>query len=252
MAIFSIADLHLSFQRPVDLYEIDPERDIGKPMERFGWDQHYHRIRDLWMERVREEDTVLIPGDISWALRLEEALYDFRWIDQLPGNKVFSPGNHEYYVHSKKKIREALPERMTWLDADFTVVENKIVAATRGWMLPGDYGYQESEDRKIYERQAGRLKMALEAGRKKHSDLPTIVMLHYPPLTQTGKESKFFDLLKEYGVSLCVYGHLHGKAHEDAIEGNVEGVELRLVACDAIQFGPVRIWNDEQKKAETY
>lgn len=210
-------------------------------MDIFGWHKHYNDVRDHWLSLIGEDDTVLIPGDISWALKLEDALNDFHWLHQLPGNKVLSPGNHEYYVHSKKKVRDALPPKMTWLDADITVVENYVIAATRGWSLPGDNGFTENEDRKIYERQAGRLRMALEAAQKEYPDLEKIVMLHFPPVTKTAKESKFFELLKEYKVACCVYGHLHGKAHADAIQGVVDGVELYLVACDAIQFSPVKI-----------
>lgn len=241
MAIFAISDLHLSFQRKVSLYDINPEVDIEKPMELFGWERHYDQIRDHWMKLVSEEDTVLIPGDISWAMKLEAALNDFHWISQLPGKKVFSPGNHEYYYNSKKKIREALPERMEWLDADFTVVEDVVVVATRGWTLPGDRYYKEEEDRRIYERQVGRLKLGLEAAHKTHPEREKIVMLHFPPITKHASESGFMDLMKQYQVSICLYGHLHGPAIEEAIQGKVEGIELKLVSCDALDFCPVRI-----------
>lgn len=241
MAIYALSDLHLSFNKPVSLFEIDPENDIEKPMDVFGWDRHYERIRDHWLERVSPEDTVLIPGDISWAMKLDTARYDFGWINQLPGKKVMSPGNHCYYAQSKKKVREALPEGMEWIDADYTTVEGLVVAGTRGWTLPGDRFYNEEEDRKIYERQVGRLRIALELAAREQPEREKIVMLHFPPLTKSATESGFMDVMKEYGVTLCVYGHIHGKAAEEAIQGTVDGIELKLVACDALDFCPVKI-----------
>jgi predicted phosphohydrolase len=241
LAIYALSDLHLSFNKPVSLYGINPLEDIDKPMDVFGWDRHYEKIRDHWLRVVSPNDTVLIPGDISWAMKLDVARYDFAWIHQLPGRKVMSPGNHCYYASSKKKVREALPEGMEWIDADYTLVEGLVVAGTRGWTLPGDRFYIEEEDRKIYERQVGRLKIALESAMREHPDKEKIVMLHFPPLTQTATESGFMEVMKEYGVTICVYGHMHGKARDEAIQGVVDGIELKLVACDAIDFCPVKI-----------
>ncbi len=223
----------------MDPDHINPETDIHKPMDIFGWDEHYYLIRRNWIEMVKEEDTVLLPGDISWAMRLDQAKNDFAWIAELPGRKILSPGNHEYYAGSKKKVREALPERMEWLDADYTVVEDYVIAATRGWTLPGERGFTEEEDRKVYERQAGRLQIALEGATKEHPDKKLIVMLHFPPISKYATESKFLDLLEAFQVSHCVYGHLHGKeAHQEAMEGIIKGVDCHLVACDAIEFSP--------------
>lgn len=240
MAIYAISDLHLSFNKMVDPEQIDPAKDIEKPMDIFGWQEHYVQIRNNWLKTVKEEDTVLIPGDISWAMKLEQAKYDFAWIDKLPGRKILSPGNHEYYASSKKKVRDALPDRMEWIDADFTLVEDYVVAGTRGWTLPGDKSFVEEEDRKIYERQVGRLKLALEAAQKAHPQKRKIVMLHFPPITKHATESKFMDLLEEYQVSICIYGHLHGKeAHNEALQGVIRGVRCHLVACDAVDFHPI-------------
>ncbi|WP_124727186.1 metallophosphoesterase [Staphylospora marina] len=241
LAIFALSDLHLSFKRPVTLYDIDHERDVDKPMDVFGWTRHYDRIRDSWLRVVGPDDTVLIPGDISWAMRMETAMNDFGWIAGLPGKKVLSPGNHCYYYSSKKKLREMLPEGMTWIDADHVEVEGKVIAGTRGWTLPGDPFFKEEEDRKIYLRQVGRLRIALESAVREHPGREIIVMLHFPPLTRSCTESGFMDVMKEFGVSLCVYGHMHGKAAEEAIQGVTEGVELKLVACDHLDFCPVKI-----------
>jgi predicted phosphohydrolase len=241
VAIYAIADLHLSFNKHVDLFQVNPMTDIVKPMDRFGWFSHYEKIRDHWLELVKPEDTVLIPGDISWAMKWDQAQYDFAWLAQLPGRKVCSPGNHDYYYHSKKKTRESLPEGIEWIDADFVVVEDRVIAGTRGWTLPGDPYYREENDRKIYERQVGRLRLALEQAHKHHPELEIWVMLHFPPLTKHVSSSGYMEVMKEYGVTRCVYGHLHGKAKDVAIQGVVGGIELKLVACDALNFCPYKL-----------
>lgn len=239
MRLFAMSDLHLSFNKTVSLTNIDPDNDQYKPMDVFGWEQHFNRIRDNWLNEVTEADTVLIPGDISWALKLEQAKYDFGWIDQLPGHKVLSPGNHCYYAASKSKVRQALPHGMVWVDGDYTLADDYVIVATRGWILPQDANWDEASDRKIYDRQAGRLRLALESARKDYPHQPVIAMLHFPPLTSYAQQSTFFDLLQEYDVELCVYGHLHGNAHRLAVNGKVGGVELRLVSCDYLNFSPL-------------
>jgi predicted phosphohydrolase len=243
MSIYAISDLHLSFNKAVDIDQISPTKDVIKPMELFGWDQHYDRIRDHWRNLISDTDTVLIPGDISWALKLHDAANDLGWIAQLPGRKVLSPGNHEYYYNSKNKIRSVLPPRMEWLDADFTVVEEKVVCATRGWTLPGERNFMETDDRKIYNRQVGRLRMALESATTAHPDKEKIVMLHYPPVSKYVRSSDFLTLLIEYQVKLCIFGHLHGKAVHDAVEGMVDGVKCKLVSCDALHFSPIKCFD---------
>ena len=239
VAIFAISDLHLSFNKPTGLFDVDHEKDVYKPMDVFGWERHYEKIRDAWLETVGEADTVLIPGDISWGMKLEEARHDFEWISQLPGRKVMSPGNHCYYAQSKKKVRQALPEGMEWIDADYTVVEGVAVAGTRGWILPGDRYWDEERDRKIYERQVGRLRLALEAAARNCPDLPRVAMLHFPPVTRKITASGFLEVMKEFDVQTCVYGHLHGEAHKESVEGEFEGIYLQLVSCDYLNFRPV-------------
>jgi uncharacterized protein len=241
VAIYAISDLHLSFNKPVNIDQINPTSDITKPMELFGWERHYDRIRDNWRKLITDIDTVLIPGDISWALKLETAKNDLQWVGQLPGRKVLSPGNHEYYYHSKNKIRNILSADMEWLDADYTVVEGKVICATRGWTLPTDRNFVEEEDRKIYDRQIGRLRLSLETAVAKHPEKDIIVMLHYPPINKSGHTSGFWELIKQYRVKYCIYGHLHGKAIHDAVEGDIDGISLKLVSCDALKFCPILI-----------
>lgn len=246
LGIYAISDLHLSFNKAVGLYDINFEQDIDKPMDKFGWTRHYEQIRDHWLEVVGPEDTVLVPGDISWALKLDQARYDFEWIHALPGKKVLSPGNHCYYAQSKRKVRKTLPPGMEWVDADYTLVEEYAVAGTRGWNLPGDSVWDEGTDRKIYDRQVGRLRLALESAVKEHPDKERIAMLHFPPVTARVNTSDFMELLKEYEVKVCIYGHLHGRAHRDAVEGMVEGVRLKLVSCDYLNYKPVPLPLEEE------
>ncbi|MCS1350736.1 metallophosphoesterase [Mechercharimyces sp. CAU 1602] len=241
VAIYAISDLHLSFNKEVDLYHIQPEADILKPMDVFGWTEHYNTIRDHWLQEVDEGDTVLIPGDISWAMKMEQARYDFGWIDQLPGRKVCSPGNHCYYVQSKAKVRKALPQRIEWLDGDYTVVEGKVLVATRGWNLPGDRYWEEERDRRIYDRQVGRLRMALEVAAKEEPDRERIAMIHYPPVSKHSSNSEFMEVMRQFGVTTCLYGHLHGGATKEAIEGEIDGIKLHLVSCDHLHFRPLKL-----------
>lgn len=241
MTIYAISDLHLSFNKPVDLFQINHDEDVEKPMDVFGWKRHYNKVRDHWLEVVKPEDTVLIPGDISWGLKLEQAQHDFAWLAQLPGHKILSPGNHCYYAQSKKKVREVLPEGMEWIDADYTIVEEWVVAATRGWNLPGDRFWEEERDRRIYERQVGRLRIALESAAREEPTRERIVMLHYPPATQSIPTSGFLEVLQEFEVKTCLYGHLHGRAAKEGIEGNYKGINLQLVSCDHLKFRPIQV-----------
>ena len=240
MSIFAISDLHLSFNKKVGLKNINPKEDIYKPMEVFGWYKHYDLISSNWLKHVTDKDTVLIPGDISWAMKIEQVINDFHWLSLLPGRKVLSPGNHCYYAASKRKLAKVLPSGMYWLDGDFLEIEGKFIVATRGWILPGEDNFT-ANDMKIYLRQAGRLKMALESCLKHSHGKDIIAMLHFPPITKNITKSLFLDLMLDYKVTICVYGHLHGLNIKDAVEGNISGIEFRLVSCDAIGFKPLKI-----------
>lgn len=230
MRLFAIGDLHL------------PGGD-EKPMSVFGpqWDRHFLRISEAWRETVREEDAVLIPGDISWAMKLEDALPDLEAIGALPGRKVLIRGNHDYWWSSISRIRSLLPENMYALQNDAVDLGDWVVCGTRGWMIPGmeDGGGEENE--KIYAREVNRLALALDCAARIGKGKPTVVMLHYPPRTSQVPASGFSHLLEERGVRLCVYGHLHGNGIQAAFNGTERGVRYMLTSCDSLGFRPIRV-----------
>lgn len=235
VAVFAIADPHLSKAHP-------------KPMDIFGplWERHDERFFANWRTRVGPEDTVLVAGDISWALELSDALVDLQAIDELPGRKILIQGNHDYWWQSLAKIR-ALPLRtISFLQNDSMQAEGVSICGTRGWLCPGDWHWAEDPEHnaKIYDREAGRLGLSLQHARKHAPGLPILAMLHYPPLALPQVSTRFTATLEAAGdVVTCVYGHLHGaSAHQRAFTGEQGGVHYRLVAGDALDFTPVQIW----------
>ena len=234
MRLFAIGDLHLS-------------GGDDKPMDVFGpqWDRHFLRISDAWRKTVTGEDTVLIPGDISWAMQLEQAVPDLQAIGALPGRKILCKGNHDYWWGALTRVRSVLPEGMTALQHDAVELENCVVCATRGWLIPTGENPLASSDEKIYRREAQRLRMAAEAARKLSTEKPLVVMMHYPPLTAADRENDFVRILDESGAQLVVYGHLHGEGIRAGFNGIHHGIRYRLVSCDSIGFAPVLIEESE-------
>ncbi len=230
MRLFAIGDLHLS-------------GGGDKPMDVFGsqWDRHFFRIAENWRARVREEDTVLIPGDISWAMQLRDAEPDLRAIGELPGRKVLCKGNHDYWWNSLTRVRAALPPGMTALQHDAADLGPCVVCGTRGWTIPTDAAPLAPEDLKIYRRELARLEMALDSAWRMAEGRPVIAMLHYPPLTAGETDSGFTKLLEAYGVHTAVYGHLHGTGIAQGYTGEHRGVRYELVSCDSLDFSPREI-----------
>jgi hypothetical protein len=229
--IWSISDLHLSSVKP-------------KPMDIFGshWRNHAQRIAEAWHQRVRPDDWVLIAGDISWAMKINEALPDLQWIDALPGRKVMIKGNHDYWWNRVGPIRPYLPPTITALEADATDIGEAIVCGTRGWMTPETIGFNLETDMRVYNRELGRLERALAmAQRLSNQERPIIVMIHYPPFVN-GNPTGFATRIAAAGASACLYGHLHRS--EDwglAVQGRVDDVFYQLTACDYLGFGPVAV-----------
>ena len=225
MRVFAIGDLHL------------PGGDL-KPMDVFGphWENHFERICADWRAKVSEEDVVLIPGDISWAMQLQDALDDLRRIAQLPGRILILRGNHDFWWSSLTQLRCSLPERMHAVQNDAYDAGDFVFCGTRGWMIPGQG--TSAQDEKIYKREALRLEMSLSAARKIAQGRPVVAMMHYPPLLPEHKAggTAFTSLLSAYGVSRCVYGHLHGQSVQRGVRGLYEGVMYDLVSCDALSF----------------
>lgn len=226
MRIFAISDLHLPARR--------------KPMDIFGphWENHFERIRESWLSQVTEEDVVLLPGDFTWAMHLEEALEDIGKVGVLPGKKLLLRGNHDYWWGGIGQVRRALPKGMYALQNDAMELEGVVFAGSRGWTLPGSEA-ATGEDLKIYQRERLRLEMSLKAARRLGEEKPLVVMMHYPPFSPACEG--FSDLLTQYGVDKCVYGHLHGAGLQAAFNGVKNGVTYYQVSCDGLHFQVRRI-----------
>lgn len=248
MAIWVIADLHLSFGVP------------DKGMEVFGenWKNHDQKIEWGWRELIAEDDLVLIPGDISWALRLEDARPDLEWIGNLPGTKVIIRGNHDLWWSSLSKIKTILPPSCHLIQNNAYNWQDVTIAGARLWDVPGlefksIIRYQEnkranaltavhdqSEAERIYLRELGRLETSLKAMNPKAK--LRIAMTHYPPIGLDGQATEASKLLEKYKVDICVFGHLHNVMRENPLFGTFRGVQYYLTSCDYLEdFKPIRI-----------
>ena len=237
MAIYALADLHLSLSCP------------DKSMEVFGhsWGDYISRVEENWRNTVSEEDTVLIPGDISWATYFDKAEEDFRFISDLPGRKLLSRGNHDYWWTTMKKMEEFFAMKgFTDLELVRTNVvgaDGCLISGTRGWMIETKESLEGSDNRKIYERERLRISMCIDKLNEADPDHSKkhILMIHYPPLTSKMDFTEFAHMMAEGGIDICVYGHLHGKAHKKAYEGDFEGMRLICASADYTGFRPVRV-----------
>lgn len=222
MAIYAISDLHLSISKP------------EKSMQEFGkdWFDYEKRIEENWKNIVKDEDTVIIPGDISWAMNLEEAKPDFEFINSMPGNKIIIKGNHDYYFTTASKVQKFLLENnMNTIKILFNnsyVVEGHNICGTRGWKNGTEVA---KDDEKIILRELGRLKLSLDSIKEENKMLPIIVAVHYPPFNYRVKR-----LLEEYNVKTCIYGHLHGEGHYMVREGIENNVNYIMVGGDYTGF----------------
>ena len=226
MSVFAIGDLHLPGHEQ-------------KPMDVFGshWDRHFETVSENWRAKITDDDLVLIPGDISWAMQLSEAADDLNAIAQLPGTKLLLRGNHDYWWSSLSKLRSALPERMYVIQNDAMRFGSHVFCGTRGWNFPTPQQALSAQDEKVYLRELMRLRMSLDHARRLGGEDVT-VMLHFPPLFADGISTAFTDILEEYGVKRVVYGHLHGAGIKIGFEGERAGISYHLVSCDALGFDP--------------
>ncbi|MBE5801891.1 MAG: hypothetical protein E7319_06340 [Clostridiales bacterium] len=230
MAVFAIGDLHLPGH-------------CEKPMDVFGshWERHFDTISDHWRKLITPEDVVLIPGDISWAMQLNEALDDLRSVDELPGTKLLLRGNHDYWWSAIGKVRSALGPTCIALQNDAVNIGGETFCGTRGWMFPVPSQPLEEQDEKVYARELIRLKMSLDQAVKLSNGDPVTVLMHFPPLFGDGVSTAFTDILDAYPVKTVVYGHLHGHGIKIAFQGERNGIHYHLVSCDALGFCPKRI-----------
>ena len=228
MSLYAIADTHLSL-------------GADKPMDVFsGWSDYVERLEKNWRSLVREDDTVVVAGDISWAMKLEECYEDFRFLHSLPGTKIFLKGNHDYWWQTKKKIEDYL-----FLNGFDTIrilfnnafdVGDVAVCGTRGWY----FDKETEQDRKVLLREVGRLKTSIAAA-KAYGKKP-ILFLHYPPVYGDVECEEIMNVIRDEGIEECLYGHLHGAAvHRYATLGDYKGVRMRLISADYTHFIPILV-----------
>lgn len=230
MAIYTIADLHLSF-------------NTNKPMDIFGqnWQNYEEKIKQNWLENVTENDIVILPGDFSWAMYLDETEKDFKFINDLPGKKILLKGNHDYWWSTVTRMRKYLKEK-EFKNIDFLYnnsyeFKNKIIVGTRGWTIS-----EEQEDRRLTKREVDRLELSIKDGIAKYGENKEIIaFMHYPPVTKNYMNTDYIKLMKKYNIKKCFYGHLHGNSIQDAIEGIVDGIQLKLVSSDGLDFKLLKV-----------
>lgn len=228
MSLFVIADLHLSLgaEKPMDVFN--------------GWQNYVERLEKNWRAVVQPEDTVVLAGDLSWAMKLEDTLRDFTFLHSLPGEKIIMKGNHDYWWSTRNKIDTFFAEHGL---SSLKVMHNcayrvgdRALCGTRGWL----YRAQSEEDQKIVNREAGRLLASIEEAKKLGGELTAF--LHYPPVYDGMECREILDILVDSGVTDCYFGHIHGQyAAKKALIGEYKQVKMHLISCDFVNFCPVRI-----------
>lgn len=227
MAIYAIGDLHLSYGVP-------------KPMDIFGgWKDYMKRIEENWRRKITPQDTVVLSGDTSWGMSLEEALADFEFLQSLPGQKILLKGNHDYWWTTARKMRSFFDAHglnsLEILNNNAVVAQGMAICGSRGWLFEtGD-----PQDDKIIAREALRLGMSLEKG--KETGLPVLCFLHYPPVYGECISGPIIDVMLQYGVTRCFYGHLHAQACAWALNGSYLGIDFQLISSDFLKFNPMKI-----------
>lgn len=226
MSLFVIGDTHLSLS-------------TDKPMDIFGgWKNYMQRLEENWRSVVQPQDTVIIPGDVSWGMSLEQAKEDFLFLHRLPGKKILMKGNHDYWWTTTRKMDKFLVDSgfdtLHILHNNACIIGDTALCGTRGW--PFDDAAAQGE--KLMAREAGRLRMSLQAA----GDTPRkIAFLHYPPVYPGASAKELVEVLQEFGVTECYYGHLHGKSIRYAVQGTVDGIAYRLISADGLAFCPYKI-----------
>lgn len=235
MSIYTIGDLHLSFQE-------------DKPMSIFGenWEGHEEKIKKAWNETVTNQDLVVMPGDFSWSTYLKDTYQDFFYLNNLPGKKLILKGNHDYWWTTITSMRNFLKEN-NFETIDFIYnnayeFENIIIAGTRGWGQN-----EEAQDQKLLKREVARLELSLQKAKELNNnhnqEKEIVVFLHYPPIINSNvvnnEMSEFIKVMKNYNVKRCYYGHLHSSSIKEAVEGEVYGIQFKLVSADALDF---KLW----------
>ena len=228
MALFVMGDLHLSLSS-------------DKSMDIFGgWENYVERIKENWNREVSPDDTVVVPGDISWAMSLKEAVADFSYIHELPGRKIILKGNHDYWWTTAAKMNNFLAENgfdsIFILHNNHYAYENYGICGTRGWINDDS----EPADAKVLAREAQRLETSIASA--ENAGLEPLVFLHYPPLYGNEYNPDLLEVMYRHNIKRCWYGHIHGrKGHQNAVNGERDGIVFQLVSADYVQFCPVKI-----------
>ena len=228
MALYAISDLHLSTftDKPMDIFE--------------GWQDYIPRILSNWDTAVKDDDIIVIPGDLSWAINFDEAESDFRFLDDLKGKKILLKGNHDLWYSTATKTANWLKEKgfssISMLNNNSYSYGDYAIAGTRGWILDRD----SEDDMKVYNREIHRLEASLDDAISRNPK-EIIVFLHYPPVYSNYEHSKIVEILIEYGIKRCYYGHVHGSSIPYAINGVKYGIEFKLISADYLQFRPLLV-----------
>jgi len=233
VAVFAISDLHLS-------------TNTNKSMEVFGssWSGYMENIFNNWSRVVSAEDTVVIGGDVSWEMKLKECRSDFSFIDSLPGRKIIFKGNHDYWWDTVSKMNDFVCEngfsQIEFCNNNAFSADNVAICGSRWWIDPTSDEFGK-DDAKIYDHELIRLESSLSSAAGIGCD-NILAVLHYPPFAEGGTVNKdISSLFSKFGVTVCVYGHLHGAGLKNAVEGKIDGVDYRLTSADFINFTPIRI-----------
>lgn len=230
MKIFAISDLHLCISG-------------AKPMEIFGdgWANYLEKIKLDWNNKVSDNDVVVVAGDISWAMKLEDAKKDLCYFDELKGQKVLIRGNHDYWWQGISNVRHELPTGCYALQNDAVKIENVIFCGTRGWTIP-ETNFSNEQDEKIYKREILRLEMALQSAKRLYEDGDEIIcILHYPPFNSKKQSNEIIELLKKYNVKNCIFGHIHSYKGKYNLYEKLFDINFYLTSCDLLKNTLVQI-----------
>ncbi len=230
MKIFAISDLHLSINNP-------------KPMDIFGpaWEGYLDKIIDDWNSKVGDDDIVLISGDISWAMKFENAKPDLDLICNLKGTKIILKGNHDYWWSSISELREYLHNNTYAIQNDAYKFGDFVICGSRGW-IPFDNGFKSELDEKIYKREIIRMELSLKSAKTLQTNNEKIVvMTHFPPYNYRMENNEMIELFKKYDVDVVVYGHLHNEDKSQKLEFERDGIKYFLTSCDLVGNKLIRI-----------
>ena len=228
MSLFVIGDTHLSLS-------------TDKPMDIFGgWKNYMQRLEENWRSVVQPQDTVIIPGDVSWGMSLEQAKEDFLFLHRLPGKKILMKGNHDYWWATRAKMESFLEgnglDSLSILHNNAVSVEGLSLCGSRGWM----FEQGQEHDKKIINREAGRIRASLRDAQR-FGEQEKVLFLHYPPVFMQDSIPEVFEVLNQYGVRRCYYGHIHSQGCRFAFQGEWCGVQLEMVSADYLRFMPKKI-----------